>query len=234
MPSPDGDRRHLPAAPRPVRLDSGAIAVRPGPPRKLTEDEVLDAALSLLAEHGLDGLNVRAVAARLGASPGTLYNYFDSKQTMVEAALARALSPVILSIVRSGDWRADLRATMVALHDALRARPAAVSLVGAGVGAEAMDPIREHLLGSLAGAGLSTPDQLRALNMLVSLAVGDIVVLQAHTRDHRASELKRRRELPSDEFPHLREAAGIQNEDPGDKTFLTGLDALLDAIVGIV
>jgi hypothetical protein len=30
-------------------------AVRPGPPRKLTEEEVLDAAPSLLAERGLDG-----------------------------------------------------------------------------------------------------------------------------------------------------------------------------------
>ncbi|TAM63713.1 MAG: hypothetical protein EPN51_26045 [Mycobacterium sp.] len=152
---------------------------------------------------------------------------------MVEAALARALSPVMRSIVRSGDWRADLRATMVAFHDALRARPAAVSLVGAGVGAEAMDPIREHLLCSLAGAGLSTPDQLHALNMLVSLAVGDIIVLQAHTRDHRAAELNRRRKLRSDEFPYLRESARVQKLEPGDKTFLTGLDALLDAIAGI-
>ncbi len=96
-----------------------------------------------------------------------------------------------------------------------------------------MDPIREHLLGSLAGAGLSTPNQLRALNMLVSLAVGDIVVLQAHTRAHRASELKRRRDLSPDVFPYLHAAARVQNEEPGDDTFRTGLEALLDAISGL-
>jgi AcrR family transcriptional regulator len=219
--------------PRASRLDSGAIAVRPGPPRKLTEDEVLDAALSLLADQGLDGLNVRAVAARLDASPGTLYNYFDNKQSMVEAALARALSPVLLSIVRSGDWRADLRATMVALYDAMHAQPAAVVLISAGVGAATMDPIREHLLGLLADAGLSTSNRVRAQNMLVSLAVGDVIVHQAHMRAHRAVELDRRRGLPPDEFPYLREAALVQREEPGTETFLTGLDALLDAIADI-
>jgi AcrR family transcriptional regulator len=186
--------------------------------------------LSVLAEEGLGGLNVRAVAARLDASPGTLYNYFDNKQRMVEAALARALSPVMLGIARSGDWRADLRATMVALYDALRARPAAVVLISAGVGAETMDPIREHILGLLADAGLSPPNRVRAQNMLVSLAVGDVIVHQAHMRSHRASELERRRGLPADEFPYLHEAALVQREEPGVETFLTGLDALLDAV----
>jgi hypothetical protein len=69
--------------------------------------------------------------------------------------------------------------------------------------------------------------------MLVSLAAGDVVVLQAHTRDHRASELKQRRKLPSDEFPYIREAARVQKEETGDETILTGPDALLDAIAGI-
>ena len=207
-----------------------AIAIRPGPPRKLTEDEVLDAALALLAEHGLDGLNIRAVAARLDASPGSLYNYFDNKQAMLEAVLARALSPVVQAIAHSGDWRTDLRATMVALYDAFSAQPAAVTLMNAGVGAEHMDPVREHLLGLLADAGLSTPDRVRAQNMLVALAIGDVMVHQSHMREHRSAELARRRALLPQEFPHVREAARVQHEEPGGETFLVGLDALLDRL----
>jgi AcrR family transcriptional regulator len=189
--------------------------------------------VSLLAEHGLDGLNIRAVAARLDASPGTLYNYFDNKQAMLEAVLARALSPVERVIARSGDWCADLRVTMAALHDALSAQPAAVTLMGAGVGTQRMDPIREHLLALFADAGLSTPDRVRAQNMLVAFAIGDVIVHQSHMRDHRSAELKRRRALAPEEFPHLREAADVQREEPAAEMFLVGLDALLDAVANM-
>jgi TetR/AcrR family transcriptional regulator, tetracycline repressor protein len=209
------------------------IATRPGPPRKLTEDDVLDAALSLLAEHGLVGLNLRAVAARLDASPGTLYNYFDNKQALLEAALARALQPVARVGVRTADWRTDLRATIVALYEAFFAHPSAVTLLNAGVGAERMDNIREHILGLLAEAGLPIPERMQAQNMLVALAVGDVIVHGAHTREHRAAEWGRRRALPPERFPNLTEVARGDFDERGNESFLLGLDALLVAIAAM-
>jgi AcrR family transcriptional regulator len=186
--------------------------------------------LSLLAEDGLDGLNLRAVAARLHASPGTLYNYFDNKQAMLEAVMARALRRVDALGARTGDWQVDLRATVVLLHDAFSAQPAAVILLDAGIGAQRMDTIRERLLGLLADAGLSVHDRVQAQNMLVSLAVGDVIVRRAHGREHRSAELARRRALPSDRFPRLTEVARANLEEPGTETFLIGLDALLAVV----
>jgi AcrR family transcriptional regulator len=189
--------------------------------------------LSLLAEDGLDGLNLRAVAARLHASPGTLYNYFDNKQAMLEAVLARALRRVDGLDTRTGDWKADLRATMVLLHDAFNAQPAAVTLLNAGVGSQRMDNIRERILGLLADAGLSVPDRVQAQNMLVSLAVGDVIVQRAHTREHRSAELARRRALPPDRFPQLTEVARANFEEPGAEAFQVGLDALLAVVAAM-
>lgn len=173
------------------------------------------------------------MAARLDASPGTLYNYFDNKQALLDAVLARALRPAVDLAAPTGDWRADLRATLVALYEAFRAQPAAVSLLNAGVGAHGMDNIRERMLGLLADAGLAVADRIRAQNMLVSLAVGDVIVHGAHSRDHRDAELARRRALPAHRFPHLSEAARANVAEPGPEQFLVGLDALLEAVAGM-
>lgn len=199
----------------------------------MTEEDVLDATLSLLAEDGFGGLNLRAVAARLHASPGTLYNYFDNKQALLEAAMARALQRVTALGTHSGNWKTDLRATMMMLHAALSAQPAAVILLDAGIGAERMDDARERILGLLADAGLSIPERIQAQNMLVSLAVGDVIVRRAHTVEHRSAELARRRALPSARFPQLTEVARATSEESGGETFRVGLDALLDAVAAM-
>lgn len=49
-----------------------------------TELAILEAARDLLAEHGLDGLSMRAVGARVGLSATAIYNYFENKQDLVE------------------------------------------------------------------------------------------------------------------------------------------------------
>jgi AcrR family transcriptional regulator len=45
---------------------------RRGPRRALTEDEILDAALSLLDEGGRDAASVRGIAARVGVAPNAV------------------------------------------------------------------------------------------------------------------------------------------------------------------
>jgi TetR/AcrR family transcriptional regulator, tetracycline repressor protein len=187
----------------------------------------------LLSERGLNGLSLRAVAARLGASPGTLYNYFDNKQALLEAMLARPLRDIDRTHTGTAGWQSALRTVMISLHAAFSAYPAAVTLLNAGIGAQRMDHIRERLLGLLAEGGLATPDRIRAQNMLVSLAVGDVIVHSAHTVEHRAAELARRRALSSALFPFLTEASKANLEEPGSETFLAGLDALIEAVAAM-
>lgn len=51
--------------------------------------ELLDAAAEVFAEEGFKGATTNAIAARAGASPGTLYQFFKNKEAIAEALMAR-------------------------------------------------------------------------------------------------------------------------------------------------
>ena len=71
------------------------------------EQEILDAALEVLADVGYDRLTMDAVAQRAKASKATLYRRWTSKATLVVEALARTKGGV-LDAPDTGDLRSDL------------------------------------------------------------------------------------------------------------------------------
>jgi AcrR family transcriptional regulator len=52
-------------------------------------DQLIDATLALVAEHGLRGLSVAAVARRVGLTASALYRHFPSKDALLDAVLDR-------------------------------------------------------------------------------------------------------------------------------------------------
>ncbi len=57
-----------------------------------TEDrqrQIADAALKLVAEHGVGGLTIAAIAREVGLAEGTLFRHFGSKQEIADAAVGR-------------------------------------------------------------------------------------------------------------------------------------------------
>src|SRR3954447_1593913 len=73
------------------------------------EQEILDAALEVLADVGYDRLTIDAVAHRAKASKATLYRRWNSKATLVVEALARVKGPPVTP--DTGDLRTDLLET---------------------------------------------------------------------------------------------------------------------------
>lgn len=68
------------------------LAVRKAPRQRRstsTVDALLEAAALVLEEGGLEGFNTNAIARRAGASIGTLYQYFPSKDALTLALLLR-------------------------------------------------------------------------------------------------------------------------------------------------
>jgi AcrR family transcriptional regulator len=53
------------------------------PPHPARRQEVLEAALALISEHGVAGASLRKLASRLGMSQPSLYHYFPSKDALV-------------------------------------------------------------------------------------------------------------------------------------------------------
>jgi AcrR family transcriptional regulator len=72
------------------------------------EQEILDAALEVLADVGYDRLTMDAVAHRAKASKATLYRRWNSKATVVVEALARTKGPT--TVPDTGHLRSDLLA----------------------------------------------------------------------------------------------------------------------------
>lgn len=61
-------------------------------PRQPTEErrrQIADAALKVIAEHGLGRFTTQAIAAEVGITDGSLFRHFASKQEIVLAALDR-------------------------------------------------------------------------------------------------------------------------------------------------
>ncbi len=69
------------------------------PPRQRRKEarpaEVLAAALSLFVEKGYAATRLDDVATRAGVSKGTLYLYFDNKETLFKAVIQEGVLPVI-------------------------------------------------------------------------------------------------------------------------------------------
>jgi AcrR family transcriptional regulator len=84
---------------------AAAAAVRPRVEGD-REQEILDAALEVLADVGYDRLTMDAVAHRAKASKATLYRRWNSKAKLVVEALARMKSVPVTP--DTGDLRTDL------------------------------------------------------------------------------------------------------------------------------
>jgi len=71
----------------------------PHPPRRLTRDDWVEAALTTLAEGGLGALVIEALATRLKATKGSFYWHFTDRDDLVGAALERWLRRATIEVI---------------------------------------------------------------------------------------------------------------------------------------
>jgi AcrR family transcriptional regulator len=94
---------------------SSTHAISPDPRwRRLPEErpqQILDAALSVFAEHGIDAAKLEEIAARAGVSKGTIYLYFPSKEELFRAVIRQKIGPLIANadLVASAEGSAELQ-----------------------------------------------------------------------------------------------------------------------------
>src|SRR4029453_11518964 len=93
---------------------------RPGPRRALTEDEILDATLSLLDDGGSKAASVRGIAAKVEVAPNAVYTYFPDKAAVLRALVERLLGEI--NLVRFTDRAQPARHRVPAVALQLRTR----------------------------------------------------------------------------------------------------------------
>lgn len=73
---------------------------------RLNADRVVDAALTLVAEHGLEGLTMRGLGQALGVEAMSLYHWFPAKEHLLDAIADRLIRKVALPPTPAPDgWR---------------------------------------------------------------------------------------------------------------------------------
>ena len=90
--------------------------------------QIVDRAIDVLDEVGLEALSMRKLAGDLGVQPGALYHHFENK-----AALLAAVSDEILNRGRRpaeiATWDAELHLLCLELRDAMRRHRDGASLI---------------------------------------------------------------------------------------------------------
>jgi TetR/AcrR family transcriptional regulator, tetracycline repressor protein len=207
----------------------------------LTKAAIVQAALDLLDEAGMDGLTVRALAARLGVQAPALYWHVRNKQALLDEMGTRIWRQI-------GDAMAELPASLP-WHEVMATYAATVrtGLLGHRDGAKAFsgttltDPAvirrQEITLENLVRQGFTLENAVRGLLLLNNFTIGFCIEEQsvrqlAASGDERASLARRAELIGPDVAPLAVEAGQVIFGDP-DTRFreLTGL--LLDTVAGL-
>ena len=71
--------------------------------RERQRQAIIDTSITMFAESGFEGTRVRDIAQRLQISEPTFFNYFPTKQAVVDAAVDHHLGPVLDAMGRLDD-----------------------------------------------------------------------------------------------------------------------------------
>jgi TetR/AcrR family transcriptional regulator, tetracycline repressor protein len=206
-------------------------------PAGLTKAAIVREALGLLDEVGMDGLTVRALAARLGVAAPALYWHFGSKRDLLDemaTAAWRQVGDVMAGLPADLPWRETLATYAATVRtELLGHRDGAKAFSGSTLTDPAVVRRQEHTLASLTSQGFSLEDAARALLLLHDFTIGFCVEEQATAQamssgDPRYS-LSHRAEMIGPGAPLATEAGQVIFGDPGTR-FSELTAVLLDAI----
>jgi TetR/AcrR family tetracycline transcriptional repressor len=192
----------------------------------LRRDEVVDAALELLDETGLDGLTTRRLAQRLGVQVGAIYWHISSKRELLAAMADRIGEDIRDQPLLDGDWAEQVAGFAQLSRRAMLAHRDGARLVVNALPTRSLLEGANRLIELLRAAGASDELAVLALDTLMSHVTG--FVLQEQSQGPESSEdADPGRPLPEDfrDFTWAEKAQFSQ-----DKTFALELELIIDGL----
>ena len=194
---------------------------------------IVQAALDLLDETGMDGLTVRALASRLGVQGPALYWHVPSKQALLDemaTLIWRRIGDVMAGLPAGLPWR-EVMATYAAAvrKELLGHRDGAKAFSGTTLTDPAVIRRQEVTFANLIRQGFTLRDAVRGLVLLHDFTIGFCVEEQAVAQvtasgDDRYSADRRAELIGREAAPLAVAAGGVIFGDPDARfTDLTGL-----------
>jgi AcrR family transcriptional regulator len=204
----------------------------------LTRARVVDEALALVDEAGLDALSMRAVAARLGVEAMSLYRHVADRDDLVAALADRVLLEI--GVPPPGTpWRDALRGRARSTRSVFLRHPSAKLVVEA---CATMTPVRlagsDAVVGLLLADGFDPTLAYRALLLLDSYVYGFAMQELGWPHPPSPDTPPPAPDVPVERYPHFAAAMGAVMSKVGaaglvasyTHEFEFGLDLLLDGL----
>src|SRR3954468_8382228 len=212
------------------------MAAQPDPRLPLSRDRILESALAVADEGGIESLTMRKLGETLGFEAMSLYNHVANKNDLLDGILDLVLAETELPS-GPGAWDEAVRRSAISVHDALRRHVWAGPLVmSPGHVRPARLRYMDALLGRLREAGFSAETTYHAYHVLDGHIFGFSLWLTTHT--YTPAEVTDftaifERMIDPDVYPYLHEHAQQHfAEGPHREVnaFEFGLDLILDGL----
>jgi AcrR family transcriptional regulator len=213
---------------------------RPAKP-PLSEDAILDVAMRILREEGLEAVTMRRLAAELDTGPASLYVYIKGRDELRNAMLDRVSGPVELEEPDPTRWREQVHALLDGILRAMEAHPgiAEVAVANPPTGERAIR-FGENLLALLRAGGVTDRDAAWACDILPLITTASALETLTYqrrgtTEEDRIVAIDRLEQaftsLPPAQFPNIASVGSHLVSGSGDERFRFAIDVFLDGLV---
>jgi AcrR family transcriptional regulator len=216
---------------------SGSDVSDTAPRPTLTRQRVLEGAVNLADEIGIEALTIRKLADSLGTRPMTIYHYVPSKDEIVDGMVEMVFAEIELPSPDE-DWQPAIRKRCVSAREVLKRHPWAAPLMESRTAPGPMNLAHhEAVLACLRRGGLSFPLMAHAYAILDSFVYGyafEESVLPFDTyEDIRGLAAQIMASFPADTYPAFAEFTKEHVLQPGYRfadSFDFGLDLIIDGL----
>ena len=202
----------------------------------MNREQVLQAAVALADETGIESLSMRKLGQALGIEAMSLYNHVAGKEALLDGMIDLVFAEIELPT--GEDWKKALRGRAISMREALARHRWAVGLMESRTNPGATT-LRQHdaVIGCLLAAGFSMELTAHAFAAVDSYVYGFALQEKGLPFDtpEQTAEMAQAMlaHFPADEFPHLAAFTREHVMRPGydfGAEFEFGLDLLLDGL----
>ena len=143
---------------------------------ELEADDIVDAAIVILRERGLDAVSMRNVADRLGVSPMPLYTRVGNKAALIDAVADHLLTDLAPAAAADEPWPEYAERWCRELRQRLKLTPDSRLYLGAA--REAYVEASRPLIAAMRDGGLSADAAVQACRLLMWATVGFVAMEQ--------------------------------------------------------
>ena len=149
------------------------VTKRPGRPASITRADVVDAALRLAEQVGLDRFTMGQLAEELGVAPMTPYHHVANRTELVQLVVEELLNRVEIPGPEAGTWDVRLKALEASARRELGGIPGIRTGMSAD-GSPASRQLAEAVLVILRDAGFDESRALLAYGAMFTYMIGQL------------------------------------------------------------